>query len=607
MRRGLKFLLLFTAIGLALRGARAADPVAYTVEFHPSGMAGLDLLLKQTASLVSLQKKLPAAPFALLGRARADQAQFATVLHSLGYDAGEVDISIAGRPLDDPGLADALAQAPEAAPVPVLITPHPGALFHLGRVAFSTLPPGFTAPPTIKPGDPALAAPVLAARGAMLSALRNAGYAFAAVGPPLAVANPATATLDVAFAVTPGPRVNIGPVGFAGLARASPDWLRWHLNIKPHQRYSDTAISAARDSLLGLGIFASVTAVPEPGPAGDGEVPILFRVTEQKRHAVTIGGAYATDSGFTLSSSWEDRDVFRHAETLTLTAAASGLGGTGNTAPGYDLKGVFNKPDFLARGQALNLTLEGVRESLTAYSRTALLANAGITRPITAHLTFGYGLGFVTESVDQETVTRNYVLAQLPVSLTYDTTDSALEPTRGLRLNVALTPTRPIVGDAGAFIIAEAAAATYLAVEPGRRGILALRALLGSIQGANRFQLPPDERFYAGGSSTVRGYTYQTIGPLFADDNPQGGDAIDAATIEFRQRVFGNFGIVPFIDAGQVAAASAPFTGTLSIGAGLGARYYTSIGPIRIDFAVPVKRTAGSGAFALYIGLGEAF
>jgi translocation and assembly module TamA len=199
------------------------------------------------------------------------------------------------------------------------------------------------------------------------------------------------------------------------------------------------------------------------------------------------------------------------------------------------------------------------------------------------------------------------VLAQLPLDLSYDSADSALEPTKGVNASLSLTPTRPIEGSGSLFVITQAYAATYIAVERNAFGILALRGQVSSIQGASQFQVPADERFYAGGTSTIRGYTYQTVGPLFPDDTPEGGLALDAATIELRQHITKTIGIVPFVDAGQVSANSAPFEGSLSVGAGLGLRYYTGIGPIRADFAVPLKRTAGSGSFALYIGLGEAF
>jgi translocation and assembly module TamA len=588
--------------------AQGADPVTYTVKFTPSGDPALDSLLRQTSSLVSLRSKLPPAPFTLIGRARADGQQFLIVLHSLGYDAGAVNITINGTPLDDPTLPDALTQAPASQTATVLITPQKGAQFHLGRVDVTGLPPGFTPPPMVKPGDTALAAPIIAAGPALRTALHNAGYAFATVSGPLAVAEPATHVLDVTYTTTSGPRVDIGAISFAGLKRTDPVFLRRHIALRPGQRYSDTTLQAARDSLLGLGVFASVTPVPQDHPGPDGQVPISFRVVEQKRHAVTLNGAYATDTGFTIGTSWEDRNLFRRAETLTLSASANGLGGTGTTSPGYDLKAAFTKPDFHARGQTLNLTLEGLNESLTAYKRTAILVSASLSRPITAHTNITFGPSFVNERVRQEGVSRTYVLAQFPISFTYNTADSLLEPTHGVNASIALTPTMPVIGDHHTpFLIADGSAATYLPIEKSAWGIIALRGQVGTIQGTSQFQVPPDQRFYAGGSGTVRGYTYQTIGPLFADDNPEGGQAVDAFSIELRQHVTKTIGIVPFIDAGQVNAGSTPFTGKLRVGAGLGARYYTGIGPIRLDLAFPLKRVAGSGGFALYIGLGEAF
>jgi translocation and assembly module TamA len=598
------FVLLF---GMAIAGsAHGADPVTYTVTFKPSGDPQLDSLLKQTAALVALAQKLPPAPFALIGRARADAAQFAIVLHSLGYDSGSVAITVDGKATSDPTLLDALTQAPKGTTVPVVVIPDKGPQYRLGAVAYPGLPDG-VATPQLRPGAPALAAPILAAAGTLRTALQNAGYAFATVSPPLAEADGANDTLDVTYTITPGPRVAIGAITFAGLTRADPAFLRRHLKLRPGQRFSDTGLSDARDALLGLGVFAAVTPVPQQSGAKDGEVPILFRVTELKRHAVTLGLAYATDTGFTVSSSWEDRDVFRHAETLTLSVAASNYGGSDGTAPGYDIKGVFGKPDFHVVGQTFTYTLEGIRQSLTPYNRTAIVTGPSLSLPLSPHVSLDYGLSFTTESVTQEGIGRHYVLAQLPLSLSYDTADSTLEPTHGVNATVSLTPTEPVVGGSGGFVIAQASAATYLPVEPDAGGIIAIRALVGTIQGATQFQVPADQRFYAGGSGTVRGFSYQTIGPLFPDDTPEGGDAIDTGSLEFRQHVLKNFGVVPFVDAGQVSAGAAPFSGTLRVGVGVGARYYTGIGPIRLDIALPVNRTPGSGSFALYIGLGEAF
>jgi len=82
---------------------------------------------------------------------------------------------------------------------------------------------------------------------------------------------------------------------------------------------------------------------------------------------------------------------------------------------------------------------------------------------------------------------------------------------------------------------------------------------------------------------------------------------IDAATIELRQRLSGSFGMVAFVDAGQVGENSTPFQGTVHVGAGIGVRYYTAIGPIRFDIAVPLNKQPGNDAFEIYIGLGQVF
>ncbi len=599
--------LLCLCLALGGTAAEGADPVQYGVNITPSGDGTLDGLLKQTSSLVSLRTKLPPAPFALIGRARADEEQFTTVLHALGYDAGTTSITIDGMSLNDPALLDHLTQLPDASQARVEVKVDKGQVFTLGQVNINGMPPGFKPKPGIRAGQTAAAAPIIAASAKMTSNLRNAGYAFAQVSPAYAVANQATHKLDVSYTVNPGPHVDIGPVSFTGLKRTNPDFLRRHIGLRPGQPYSDTALQDARDSLLGLGIFSSVTPVPAD-KATDGEVPVDFHMVEQKRHTVSLSGAYATDTGFTIGASWTDRNLFHRAESLTLSVAAKGLGGTGTTAPGYDLKAVFTKPDYYAHAQTLSVSAEALKESLTAYSRTGILLGASLSRPITKNTTITYGPSFTSERVDQEGVARTYVLAQFPINFAWNTTNSVLEPTRGHMLGLTITPTYPIVGNKhDPFVILLGTGSTYIPVERKAWGVIAIHGVVGSIQGTTQFGVPPDQRFYAGGSGTVRGYSYQTVGPLFADDKPEGGLGMDAINFEFRQHITKSIGVVPFIDAGQVNAGSAPFKGKVRVGYGLGFRYYTSIGPIRADIAFPLKRTAGSGAFALYLGLGEAF
>jgi translocation and assembly module TamA len=137
--------------------------------------------------------------------------------------------------------------------------------------------------------------------------------------------------------------------------------------------------------------------------------------------------------------------------------------------------------------------------------------------------------------------------------------------------------------------------------------------------------IPPDQRFYAGGSGTVRGYRYQSVGPEFPDGNPVGGTALTALNIEFRQRFGKSFGAAVFVDAGTVGEKLSPLSGLFhggrcsastteqgqtscwAVGVGAGPRYYTPIGVLRLDLAVPTYRRPNDDRFEVYIGLGQAF
>jgi translocation and assembly module TamA len=199
-----------------------------------------------------------------------------------------------------------------------------------------------------------------------------------------------------------------------------------------------------------------------------------------------------------------------------------------------------------------------------------------------------------------------------------------------MRDSVSVTPTRSLAANDATFVITQIKFAGYIDVgslfkgRPGR-SVLALRGLAGLAEGATELSLPPDQRFYGGGSNTIRGYEYQSVGPIFncpkelpanesCTQTPFGGTAIVAGTVEFRQRFGKSWGTAVFVDGGQVSDSLRLQPDIFRVGVGAGVRYYTPIGPIRLDFAVPLhtgevpeSQVYDQQRFQIYIGLGQAF
>jgi translocation and assembly module TamA len=210
-------------------------------------------------------------------------------------------------------------------------------------------------------------------------------------------------------------------------------------------------------------------------------------------------------------------------------------------------------------------------------------------------------------------------LLAVPLTVAFDPTRLASpleDPRRGIRASLSVTPTLAIGKPDSTFLITQTQLAAYFDLDhllpsgPGRT-VLAARALAGLADGAGELSLPPDQRFYAGGSGTIRGYVYQSVGPKFMDpeSTPIGGTAFTAGSLELRQRIGTNWGAAVFVDAGQVSGSLRAAPGEFAVGTGIGLRYYTPIGPIRLDVGVPTKRQAPpyDDAFEVYIGLGQAF
>jgi translocation and assembly module TamA len=598
---------------LAMPPVRAADPVAYDVTLAPTGIDELDRAAADASLLATLREAAPVGPAALVARARADIDRLTAAMHSLGHYGGTVAVRIAGEPAETPGLIERLEALPEGAQVDVEVAMAPAEVFPLRRVTLQgDVPESARAAFTLAPGQPARAEAILAARAALRTALRAEGFALAEVSEPDAVLDPAARAVDIAYTVRPGPRLDIGAIAVEGTERLDPGFVRRRLKLEEGERFDPARLDAARRDLAALPALASVRIVEGTEPDAQGRLPVTIRVAERPLRVIDLAAAWSTDRGGRVSATWTHRNLWGGAEQLTLGAAVTELGGSATRAPGYNLDALLVMPEMPARNHTLTLNVNAQRAYLRAYDRDAVRASATVARKLTDRWSLTGGLAVQSARITQEGERADYLLLQAPLGVVYDSTTSLLDPTSGVRAGLTVTPAMNLGDKAGTFAVIQASASTYLdlggftGADPGRT-VLALRGLVGAIPGGTVLDLPPDQRFYAGGSGTIRGYRFQSVGRLFPSGRPRGGSAINTGSVELRQRIGESWGVAAFVDAGQISGQGVPFTGEVRVGAGIGVRYHTGIGPIRADVAIPLVRQRKTDAVQFYIGIGQAF
>ncbi len=660
-----KICCLMTLLALAVvlePPVRASDTVTYKVDRFSTGNGAMDATLRATSDLITLRTSAPVSAYGLIARARSDVDRLKTVLESYGYYDSKVTIKIDGTALADPALADHLVALPKRHDAHLQISFVLGPLYHLRKVRIDgELPPTVQSVFTLKSGDAAVADTVLAAGARLLAALQEQGYAFAKVDPPVAYEDQTQPELDVTFKVDAGPRLNIGQIHIEGLKRVHESVVRRRLLLHTGELYRASTIERARTDLLSpaLGVFAAISVKVGTAVDETGGVPITFQIRERLPHIFGVAAAYSTDLGGSGTVNWGSRDVFGNAEQFSVSASITGLGGSATNGLGYDVPVKYILPDFGHRDQSLQFAVEAVKQDLIAYDQTALKAGITLSRRLNRLWTVSGGVNAVEENINQiigavvtpdptpaeptntvtdiDRQTYNYTLVGLPLTASYDSTDLASpldDPTHGMRNSLSVVPTHSLGHSDATFLITTIKVAAYFDLdeilsEARGRSVLALRALVGSAEGPDVYALPPDQRFYGGGSASIRGYPYQSVGPYFPITQgcpptptspcrpgavigyttyPIGATTISAGTVEFRQRFGTNLGAAVFADGGQVGNKLTPSPTNLFVGVGTGVRYYTPIGPIRLDFGVPLKRyDSDPQKFQVYIGLGQAF
>jgi translocation and assembly module TamA len=420
--------------------------------------------------------------------------------------------------------------------------------------------------------------------------------------------------MDVIYLAEPGPRLALGSVSITGLERLQEDSVLRRLGLRPGEPFSPTRLEAARRDLLAGGVLAWARLTPGDSPDAQGRLPLTLEVAERPPRVLRFAGAWSSDEGGTLSSSWTHRNLFGRAERLTLSGEIGRLVDQGPHDLSYLANATLRIPDLWRRDLNLRLDLGAVSESLEAYDREAATGGLALELRLSELVSGSAGVAVERSRITQDGLPQDYWLLSLPMTLTYDSTDEPLDPRRGLRLAALLTPAQELDADGQGFVLGRLTGSAYwdlgaaLRPEAGPgRSVLAGRLVLGSIVGAAPDAVPPDWRFYAGGGGSVRGYPFQSIGPHTASGTPAGGDGLLEAGLELRQRFGANWGAVAFADAGAVSESGIPGTGALSVGVGIGLRYFTPIGPIRADIATPLNHNQGDPSVQLYIGIGQAF
>ncbi len=520
------------------------------------------------------------------------------------------------------GTATSAIEQPPGQRLRAVVTASPGRQFTLGSIRIDTQP---TVPPglvdrelPLKVGDAIDAERIQAAEANVSLKLPQQGYPFVEVGQRDILLDDTTVTGAYTLPVTTGPRSSFGTYSTTGKLAFDAEHVGVLARFKQGELYDNRKVDDLRAALVATGLFSGVSVEPQRTGqiAADGTEAVNLLVKQDAGPARTLAGeaGYGTGQGIRLEGSWTHRNLFPPEGALIVR----GVAGTQEQGAGV----TFRRSNAGRRDRTFQLLANASRTNYDAFE--AFTGTLGIrwsydSTPIwQKRFTYAYGaelIGTNEDTYDFDVAARRrktYGIAALPLFAGFDTSDNLLNPTKGFRVKLNVSPEAAVQGAVrpyGRFMLEGTAYYPF-----GESIVIAGRARAGSIQGIARDDLAPSRRYYAGGGGSVRGFGFQELGPRTPEvdedgnnlNRPIGGRSLNEFALEARYR-FGNFGIVPFIDAGQVYESSLPKGSDLRFGAGIGGRFYTNFGPMRVDVATPIARRPGESKIALYISIGQAF
>jgi translocation and assembly module TamA len=408
--------------------------------------------------------------------------------------------------------------------------------------------------------------------------------------------------MDLTLRVNAGPLVRFGDIEVTGLEEVEREFVERRLPWQPGELITSERLAEGQRLLRETDLFSTIRTRLGETPDATGRLPVTVIVTERKHRSIEVGVRYRTDEGPGGNVAWEHRNFFGRGERVRAELDVSAIAGF--------LTGTFRKPDVWIRDLALITETELAFENPDAYESESATARVGLERRFREGMTLTAGPAFRAEQVEEANSGRQdeFGLVSLPVLFNWDRSDDRLDPSRGGRLSLENEPFVDTFGNDLVFNKSRLEYMHYLQVLEEPRLVLAGRSAIGTLFGASRAEVPANLRFYAGGGGSVRGFGFQTAGELDGQDDPIGGRSLFEASGEVRLRVTETVGVVAFLDLGAAFTSSFPdFDDELRIGAGPGIRYFSPVGPLRVDLGFPVNPRDSDDAFQLYISIGQAF
>ena len=566
---------------------------SYDVRFEGNVPPDLLCLLKTSSQLVVRQSSPPSTAAGLRHRAEADTEKLLQALHSQAYYNATVDFTY-----------DFTCE-----PAFVTVNINTGPVYPFA---------GFILVPTcdeeiellnsfsldclgIALGSPALPEVILTAEETLLDLLEHKGYPLASIGKREVVADQSIQAIYVTLTVDSGKQAYFGLTKVVGNCKVNDPFFAKKQWWVEGSVYDPCLVERTHNAIEASGLFSTIAITHAEQADECGMLPMQIEVTEGTHRSVGWGLTYATQRGPGLTAEWEHRNIRGMGERIKMDMDLW-----------YDDQEahiLYVKPDYLVRSQDLLFLAELQHETTKGYTESSFSFSGMIERQVHENTRISYGLMYKWLKDTRSFGNGEYNLFKIPLQARWSNVNNLLDPTRGHTLNLKIIPTLQFLEPQFAYCINTMTLTAYRPITEDEKYVLATKFTLGSIWGSSRGSIPSSERFYEGSENSLRGYHYQTVSPLRECDKPIGGRSMMISTVELRVHATESFGWVAFYDFGNVYEGILPeIDHKLLQSVGWGFRYYTPVGPLRLDIAVPLNRRKHlDPRFQVYLSIGQAF